>query len=93
MIDEGEMDWKYLGLATSDPLTSKITDLASLEKHMPGRVAEVVHWFKVYKIPDGKPENKFAFDDKALDEKASLDVLKTLHLEYKDLVAGKAQLR
>ncbi len=66
MIDEGEMDWKYLALALDDPLASKIHDLESLEKHMPGRVAEIVHWFKVYKIPDGKPENKFAFNDKPL---------------------------
>ena len=21
-----------------------------------------VEWFKIYKMPDGKPENKFAFD-------------------------------
>ena len=35
---------------------------------MPGKIAEVVHWFKVYKIPDGKPENTFAFEDKPLPE-------------------------
>ena len=48
---------------------------------MPGRVEEIVDWFKMYKIPDGKPENIFAFDDKALPEGEALDILAKLHDE------------
>ncbi len=80
------MDWKFLCLNIKDPLAGKIHDLATLEKHMPGRVAEIVHWFKVYKIPDGKPENKFAFNDQPLDGEASVEVLRELHTQYKDVL-------
>jgi inorganic pyrophosphatase len=86
MIDEGEMDWKFLGLAKDDPLADKIHDLETLEEYMPGRVAEIVQWFKVYKIPDGKPENEFAFDDKPIPEGDALDVLASLHEDYFDLI-------
>ena len=86
MIDEGEMDWKYICLAVNDPLAQDINDLQTLEKYMPGRVKELTQWFKTYKIPDGKPETKFAFNDVPLNETESIEVLKELHLEYKDLI-------
>ena len=38
--------------------------LEDIETHMPGFIAATVEWFKVYKMPDGKPPNEFAFDAK-----------------------------
>lgn len=36
-------------------------DIHDVEKYLPGLVDATRHWFKVYKMPDGKPANKFAF--------------------------------
>lgn len=36
-------------------------DIHDVEKYLPGLIGATRHWFKVYKMPDGKPANKFAF--------------------------------
>jgi len=43
----------------------QFTDMPDVEKYFPGLVEATQDWFKIYKIPDGKPENKFAFEGKA----------------------------
>lgn len=40
-------------------------DIDDVEKLCPGLLKATVEWFKIYKIPDGKPENKFAFNGEA----------------------------
>lgn len=62
MIDEGETDWKLVGIDVRDPRAASINTLEDVEKHMRGYLAATVEWFRIYKIPAGKPENKFAFD-------------------------------
>ena len=39
-------------------LVQVFTDLISVS----GFLRATVEWFKFYKVPDGKPENNFAFD-------------------------------
>lgn len=34
----------------------------------PGYLEATVDWFRRYKVPDGKPENKFAFNDEFKDK-------------------------
>lgn len=75
MIDEGEMDWKTIAIAADDPLAAHINTVADLEREMPGKVKSIVDWFKFYKMPDGKPENEFAFDDQAKDEAFAMDII------------------
>lgn len=48
-----------------DPLASQMSDIADVEKFFPGLLKASVEWFKIYKIPDGKPENQFAFNGEA----------------------------
>ena len=38
MIDDGELDWKVIAVATSDPLASKLNDIDDVEKECPGYV-------------------------------------------------------
>lgn len=40
-------------------------DIEDVEKHLPGLVRATNEWFRIYKIPDGKPENVFAFSGEA----------------------------
>jgi len=37
------------------------SDIEDIERLMPGYLRATVEWFRIYKIPDGKPENQFAF--------------------------------
>jgi len=65
LIDEGETDWKVITINTADPLADSLNDIGDIEKVMPGFLRATVEWFKIYKIPDGKPANEFAFGGEA----------------------------
>lgn len=67
LIDEGETDWKLIAIDVNDPLAPQLSDISDVEKHMPGFLKATVEWFRIYKIPDGKPENQFAFNGMAKD--------------------------
>lgn len=58
----GETDWKLITIDTKDPIADQVNDIADVEKHFPGLLKATLEWFTIYKIPDGKPENKFAFN-------------------------------
>lgn len=38
------------------------TDIEDVRRLKPGYLEATLDWFKMYKVPDGKPENQFAFD-------------------------------
>jgi inorganic pyrophosphatase len=58
LLDEGETDWKVIVVDVNDPLASKLNDIEDVERHLPGLVRATNEWFRIYKIPDGKPENQ-----------------------------------
>ena len=89
MIDEGETDWKVLAIDVNDPLANDINSVEDMEAKMPGLLAATVEWFKIYKMPDGKPPNQFAFDGKAKDKAFALNVIEQTHNQWKALM-GKA---
>jgi nucleosome-remodeling factor subunit len=62
LIDEGETDWKIIAIDSQDPLACQMNDITDVELLMPGLLKATHEWFKVYKIPDGKPANQFAFN-------------------------------
>ena len=64
LIDEGETDWKVLAIAVEDALAAEIDWTGG--KHAGPLVATTVDWFKIYKVPDGKPKKQFAFDGLAM---------------------------
>ncbi|KAI8846476.1 inorganic diphosphatase [Chytridium lagenaria] len=61
LLDEGETDWKIIAIDVNDPAASKLNDIEDVEKYFPGLLRATNEWFRIYKIPDGKPENNFAF--------------------------------
>ncbi|KNA15264.1 hypothetical protein SOVF_099780 [Spinacia oleracea] len=65
MIDEGELDWKIIAIALDDPKASLVNDIEDVEKHFPGTLTAIRDWFRDYKIPDGKPANRFGLGNKA----------------------------
>lgn len=66
-------------------------DVKDVEAFYPGLLDATRQWFKVYKVPDGKPENAFAFDGECKDKEYALSVVAETHEAWKKLVYGKAQ--
>merc|ERR1712038_1709053 len=87
LIDEGETDWKMLAIDTRDPLAEKLNDIDDINTHMPGFIAATVEWFKIYKMPDGKPPNEFAFDAKPKNRDFALDLIKNLNNQWKNAMS------
>lgn len=90
LLDEGETDWKVIVVDINDPLASKLNDVEDVERHLPGLIRATNEWFRIYKIPDGKPENQFAFSGEAKNKKYATEVIHECHEAWKRLVSGQA---
>lgn len=60
--------------------------MSDVDKHFPGLLKATLEWFKIYKIPDGKPENKFAFNGEAKNRDFALKVIDEVHKFWRALV-------
>ncbi|KAI5897995.1 inorganic pyrophosphatase [Schizophyllum commune H4-8] len=90
LIDEGETDWKVIVVDVNDPLASKLNDIEDVERHQPGLIRATNEWFRIYKIPDGKGENTFAFSGEAKNKKYATEIIHECHEAWKRLVTGEA---
>lgn len=43
-----------------------MNDIDDLERELPGAVHALREWLRDYKVPEGKPENKFALGERAM---------------------------
>ena len=57
----------------------------------PGEIEKIRTWFQDYKVPDGKPKNKFGYDDKPQNKEFTLHVIQETHEAYKALKSGKRE--
>lgn len=51
-----------MAIDVNDELAPKLNDIGDVENEMPGVLAATHEWFRVYKMPTGKPANQFAFN-------------------------------
>ncbi|XP_022232238.2 inorganic pyrophosphatase [Drosophila obscura] len=86
LIDEGETDWKIIAIDVNDPLASKVNDIADVDQYFPGLLRATVEWFKIYKIPDGKPENQFAFNGDAKNAEFATSIIAETHKFWQTLI-------
>ncbi|CAI0393566.1 unnamed protein product [Linum tenue] len=86
MIDEGELDWKIVAISLDDPKAALVNDVDDVEKHFPGTLTAIRDWFRDYKIPDGKPANKFGLGNKAANKDYALKVIKETNESWVKLV-------
>lgn len=86
MIDEGETDWKLIGIDINDPDIDNIKDLTDVDIYFPNKLAEIYNFLRDYKIPDGKLPNKFAFDGKLLNCNYARDIINDTHAEWTKLI-------
>jgi len=90
LLDEGETDWKVLVVDVNDPLAPRLNDIEDVERHLPGLIRATNEWFRIYKIPDGKPENVFAFSGEAKSKKYAVEIIHECHEAWKKLVHGES---
>lgn len=90
LIDEGETDWKLIAISTEDPLASQLNDIGDVEKVRPGVLRATYEWFKLYKVPDGKPPNEFAFNGEAKNKDFAHEILLETHEQWRQLVSSSA---
>ncbi|KAE9419002.1 hypothetical protein Angca_005137 [Angiostrongylus cantonensis] len=86
LIDEGETDWKLVAIDVKDPQADHVNSIGDVEKHFPGLLKATVEWFRIYKIPNGKPENKFAFNGEYKDSDYAHNVIAKTHEFWKSLI-------
>ncbi|KAI1647855.1 inorganic pyrophosphatase [Daldinia loculata] len=91
LLDEEETDWKVIVVDINDPLASKLNDVEDVERHLPGLLRATNEWFRIYKIPDGKPENQFAFTGECKNKAYALDVIRECGEAWERLITGKTQ--
>ncbi|KAL1585922.1 Inorganic pyrophosphatase [Cladosporium halotolerans] len=89
LLDEGETDWKIIVIDVNDPLAPRLNDVEDVERHLPGLLRATNEWFRIYKIPDGKPENQFAFSGECKNKKYAMDVVRECAEAWEKLISGK----
>ncbi|KAF8469641.1 inorganic pyrophosphatase [Kalaharituber pfeilii] len=88
LLDEEETDWKVIVIDEKDPLAPKLNDIEDVERHLPGLLRATNEWFRIYKIPDGKPENQFAFSGECKNKKYATEVISETHEAWAKLMGG-----
>ncbi|GAX73317.1 hypothetical protein CEUSTIGMA_g771.t1 [Chlamydomonas eustigma] len=91
MIDDGELDWKVVAICVDDPMAHLLKDVEDVQKHLPGTLDKIHEWFRDYKIPDGKPPNKFGYDAECKDKAFALQVIQETHEAYLGLKSGQCK--
>ena len=89
LLDEEETDWKIMVIDVNDPLAPKLNDVEDIERHLPGLLRATNEWFRIYKIPDGKPENQFAFSGECKNRKFAMNVVRECTEAWERLITGK----
>lgn len=90
LLDEEETDWKIIVIDVKDPLAPKLNDIEDVERHLPGLLRATNEWFRIYKIPDGKPENQFAFSGECKNKKYATDIVRECAEAWERLITGKS---
>jgi len=86
LLDEGETDWKLIAIDVNDPLAPQLNDIYDVDQYLPGLLAATFEWFRVYKIPAGKPVNSFGFNGEFKDRAFALNIIEETHQFWKKLI-------
>lgn len=88
MIDDGELDWKIICIAADDPKAAEVNDVEDVERVFPGELEAIRVWFRDYKTPDGKPQNKFGYNNRTQPKAFAEEVIEETHGYWKALTSG-----
>ncbi|XP_058649884.1 inorganic pyrophosphatase 2, mitochondrial isoform X2 [Onychostoma macrolepis] len=87
LIDEGETDWKVMVINMEDPEAEDFNDIEDVRRLKPGYLEATLDWFRMYKVPDGKPENQFAFNGEFKNRDFAIKTVKDTHSFWKALIS------
>ena len=76
MLDRGETDWKVIAINALEATEKNVESIQDVATIFPELLETVRHFFKVYKVPDGNSENKFAFDGEFRNADFAQDVIR-----------------
>ncbi len=79
MIDNNECDWKIICIDINDHEYEKYNDSDYLKKNKHDFIS---HFLKYYKIKDGKPPNKLAFNEQMLNSHTATTIIRNAHQEW-----------
>ncbi|KAK0642927.1 inorganic pyrophosphatase [Cercophora newfieldiana] len=91
LIDQEETDWKVVVIDVEDPMAGRVNDVGDVEGVMPGVLEGMRDWFRVYKIPEGGEENKYAFGGEVKGRGFAEGVIGGCHRGWKRLVMGEVE--
>ena len=86
LIDKSETDWKVIVINAEEAREKSIKTMKDLESRYPNMLNSIRKFFRIYKVPSGKPENKFAFDGEFQNEEFAREVIRVTHQHWRDLV-------
>lgn len=87
LLDDGELDWKVIVVDVSDPL-ARLNSVSELRSECPGLLEATHEWFRKYKMPDGKPENRLALGGRFIGAEETVGIIQECHEAWKQLVAN-----
>ncbi len=93
IADQGEMDWKVLALNSREADEMRVKTLEDFRRLVPGRVEDIMRWFRIYKTFEGKKENALLFDAKVFDIEETMEMIKGQHKAYENLVRSGGKIR
>ena len=79
LIDEGQTDWKVIGINTKDVNSRFIHTLRDVEAYKPGCMEAVKTWFEHYKTAVGKGKNSFGLNGEFKDMDYTNRVIESCH--------------
>ena len=92
LIDQGEIDWKVLGLEVNEAKQLGVATMEDFEKLHPERISEVREWFRMYKTLDGKPENEFKDDGRLFTREETLAIVLETSKQYRELMSADSNI-
>lgn len=82
LIDEGEVDWKVIGIHSTDPMAQVWHKIEDVDQ---AKIDSVFRWFQYYKTTDGKPENSFGLNRRVAGIEYTYDVIRDAHASWRKL--------
>lgn len=77
---------QVIAINAADPRAKDVNDVEDVERVFPGELEKIHAWFRDYKIPDGKPANKFGFNDRVQPKSLALEVINSTNAFWTDLI-------
>lgn len=89
LIDSDEINWKLIAVDVASHEARGVRDLTDVERFMPGVVNSIREWFRVYKVAEGLPSNKYGFDNKNVNCEYTMRIINESHESWKSLSDSK----